>query len=214
MIAVGEHRTVRQLVHRAMRKGVAGAPQPLRREHRVVRDGAEREDCANARPCRQLGGEKRPAGADLDRVRLVLRRHAAHRVGDAGAAQRQPVLRMGAVITLGKPELQQGPIEQIAGKIAGERSPGPVGAPQTRRQADDQERRYGIAEGGDRGVEPVGMRRALDRPEAGQPRAERAVAVGQLRGSVAGQGSRLSVTRSRPARRGAAPSRRADDGCA
>jgi len=53
---------------------------------------------------------------------------------------------MGGVSTLGKPALQESAIQEVAGKIAGERAAGAVGAAQTGRQADDQERRRGIAE--------------------------------------------------------------------
>ena len=103
-----------------------------------MRDGAEGEDRLEAGPSLQLGGEKRPAGGDLGRLRLVLRRHAAHRVGNAGAAQLQSILWVGLVMADGKARLQQGSIEQVAGKIAGERAAGPIGAAEPGRQADDQ----------------------------------------------------------------------------
>src|SRR5438132_526552 len=53
----------------------------------------------------QFGRQKRPAGGNLSWFGLVLRRHAAHRVGDADAAQPQPVLRMRGVVALRQAEL-------------------------------------------------------------------------------------------------------------
>jgi len=217
VIAVGEQGPVRQLVHRAVRKRVEGAAQSLGREDGVVGDGAEREDRRQLRQCGELGGQELAAGVDLGGFGLVLRRHAADRVGDAGAPQLEPVRGMGAVMAGRETRLRERAIEQIAGKVAGERAAGPVGASEAWRQPDDQQRRRRIAERRDGGVEPVGMRQPLRRPEGEEPRTQRAVASGgaargELRGRIVGQGLRLSVTRSPPVRRAGAPSRRAGDG--
>ena len=92
------------------------------------------------------------------RRRQVGRRHAAHRVGDAAIDQHQAVVGIRQVATLRQAEMQQGPVQQIAGEIAGERPAGPVGAAHARCQPDDQQSRIEPAETRHRCVEPVGMR--------------------------------------------------------
>ena len=71
--------------------------------------------------------------------RLVLRRQAFDRVEDDRALEPQPVGRIGAILALGQPELEQGRVEQLAGIIAGERPPGAVGAMLAGREADDRQ---------------------------------------------------------------------------
>ncbi len=89
---------------------------------------------------RDGGLQKIAAGVDLGRRRLVLRRHAAHRVGDARVDELEPVVDARSKAPSGEAVLLQRRIEQIAGVIAGERPPGAVGAAQPRCEADDQER--------------------------------------------------------------------------
>ena len=140
-----------------------------------MRDRAEREDRPEPRHSADLGGEKPPAGRDLARFGFVLRRHAAHRIGDAHAPELETVIRTGVIIALGEPEFAQRRIEQSAGVIAGKRPPGPVRAAQARREADDQQFGSGIAEGRNRRIEPFRVGSPLSLPESRKAWAERAV---------------------------------------
>ena len=72
-------------------------------------------------------------------TRLVLRRHAAHRIGDRRADQLQPVVGPRLETARGEAEADQRAVEQVAGIVAGERPAGAVGAAQAGRQADDQQ---------------------------------------------------------------------------
>ena len=58
----------------------------------------------------QIGREKTPACRDFGGFGLVLRRDAAHRVDDAGAAQLEPVPGMRAVAAGGETRFQQGAV--------------------------------------------------------------------------------------------------------
>ena len=64
--------------------------------------------------------KRNPAGRDFVRGRLVLGRHAAHGVGDHAVDERQAVVGSRRVRAAGEAELEQRPVEQFAGKIAGE----------------------------------------------------------------------------------------------
>ncbi len=77
---------------------------------------------------------KRPAGLDLFRRRLVLWRHAAHRVGDQHALQFEPVVGPLLVVPGGKAELFERGVKQVAGIVARERPAGAVGALQPGRR--------------------------------------------------------------------------------
>ena len=88
------------------------------------------------------------------RRRLVLRRHAAHRIGDAAVDQLKSVVGMRAVLAAREAVARQRLVEQLAGVVAGERPAGAVGALQAGRQTDDQQARIERAERGDRRVEP------------------------------------------------------------
>ena len=59
---------------------------------RLMGDAAERHDDAKLLHFRDGGDEKFAAGVDLRRCRFVLRRHAAHAVGDAGVDQLKRVV--------------------------------------------------------------------------------------------------------------------------
>ena len=86
------------------------------------------------------------AGVDLVRRRLVLGRHAAHRIGDAAIDQFEAVIGARGISAAGEAEIDQRRVEQVAGIVAGERPAGAVGAAQAGRQADDQEARVGRPE--------------------------------------------------------------------
>ena len=66
-----------------------------RLHRRLVGDAAERDDDAQLLHFRDGGDEKFAAGVDLRRCGLVLRRHAAHAVGDAGIDEFQTVIGPG-----------------------------------------------------------------------------------------------------------------------
>ena len=140
-----------------------------------MRDAAERQKGHGTVIARQRRLEKAPAGDDLRAGWLVLRRHAAHRIGDERAPQAQAVLRIGTVIAAGQPELQQCGVEQIAGIIAGERASSAVGSTQSRRQPDDDEARRGIAPIVHRSIEPVGEFLSVFGAECREPWAQRTV---------------------------------------
>ena len=102
-------------------------------------DGAERQDRPEPGHSADLGGQKPTAVRDLARFGLVLRRDAAHSIGDAHAAELETVVRTGVIIALGEAEFAQRRVEQPAGVIAGERAPGPVRAAQARGEPDNQQ---------------------------------------------------------------------------
>ena len=123
--------------------------------------------------------QEAPAGGDLGADRLVLGRHAAHRIGDRRADERQAVVGPRLEDSFGEAERDQRPVEQVAGKVAGERPAGSVGAAQAGRQPDDQQpdtvgafRRH---EGRHRRIEPAGFPDAPFGDEIMQPRAQRTV---------------------------------------
>ena len=69
-----------------------------------MRDAAERDNGAQVFHLGDGGNEKVAAGLDLGRRRLVFRRHAAHRVGDAAIGQRQAVIDAGVECAARKTE--------------------------------------------------------------------------------------------------------------
>ena len=119
--------------------GIGGPAHAERRERAVVGNAPERQDGGKARHRGDAAGEERAAGADLGRRRLVLRRHAAHGVGDHAIGERERVVGRCGVASARKAELEQCGVEQVAGEVAGEGSPGAVGAPETGGQAHDQQ---------------------------------------------------------------------------
>ena len=104
MVAVVEAQARSRRVGGAVREGEG---RPLLAEggdHRVMGDAAEREDGAQARHRGDGGGEERPAGGDLERQRLVLRRDAADRIADRGIDQREAVVGARRVTAGGEAE--------------------------------------------------------------------------------------------------------------
>ncbi len=114
-----------------------------------------------------------PARRLFRRLGPVAGRGAAHGVGDQAVDQRQPVVRTGLIAPGGEAQLQQRAVEQHAGVVAGERPPGAVGACPPGGEADDQQPRGVLAEGGDRIVEPARLAGAVLLPIGDQPRTER-----------------------------------------
>ena len=140
-----------------------------------VRALAQRQQHLEPRHHGHLGLEERPAGGELDGQGLVLGRQAAHRVADAGIGQRQTVGRVGPVGAGGEAELQERRVEQVAGIVAGEGTPGAVGALHAGRQADDQQPGVEPAERSDGCIVPVGILSLQRLPEGDEPRAAWAV---------------------------------------
>lgn len=62
------------------------------------------------------------ASVDLSASRLVLRRDAAHGIGNHAINEPQPIVGAGVKIAAAKAEFCQRRVKQIAGKVAGERS--------------------------------------------------------------------------------------------
>ena len=172
-------------MHRAVRKRRCGAAKAQRLQRRIMRDPAERHDRAQPRHGLDRRRQKWPAGVDLRRQRLVLRRHAVHRIADPAIDQRQPVVGPRLIDAVGKAVFEQRRVQQVAGVIAGEGPAGAVGALHARREPDDQQPPVGIAERRHRGIEPVRLARARRLAEADEPRAERAIAVGFGAGGAA-----------------------------
>ena len=139
-------------------------------------DLAERQQRLQLRQSAQFALEKRPARSDFGGERLVFRRHAAHGIGNAGAAERVAVIGTAVIDALGQPEFAQGGIEQVTGIVAGEWPSGPVRATQPGRQARRSAARAPVgAERRHRAVEPIRVFGALRVAEAGQAGAARAI---------------------------------------
>src|SRR5436190_2114110 len=81
----------------AMRESVILLLERERRNDAVMGDSAERKNGTQVRQGGYLGGEESPAGADLDRKRLVPGRHAADRVADAHAGKFESVIGAGLI---------------------------------------------------------------------------------------------------------------------
>src|SRR5215470_1424079 len=155
----------------AMRKREAAARQVKCRQYALVRDRAQREDCAEPRQAGDLGHEKTPTSRDFAGLWFVLRGQATHRVGDARTTKREVIVAAGSINALREAKFLQRSVEQFPGEVAGERAAGSVRSAQTRRQADDQQFRIVIAEGRDRRIEPLRMRLPLHLAKTGQTRA-------------------------------------------
>jgi hypothetical protein len=170
VIAVVEDAPVRQHMAGAMGELAGAALQSQCLQHGVVRHQAEREDDARLGRRRQLVRQETVAGLDFTRFRLVLRRHALHGVGDAAVDQLQAVIRRHGLRPAGEAEAMQGGIQQDAGVVAGERPSAAVGAVIAGREADDEQRRLGIAEGLHR---PRVIARPLSRRQSSRKSARR-----------------------------------------
>ena len=88
------------------RRGTGARRSPSVGQQRVVGDAAERPERPAAGAAAIVGGEELPAGRDLGAGRLVLRRHAAHGVGDQHArASCRPSSGRCCVVAGGEAEL-------------------------------------------------------------------------------------------------------------
>ena len=123
-----------------------GAERARRPQRPVPGEGAEGDDHPAARQQLQLALQVGQAVVALLGGRLVGRRRAADDGGDVGVAQPQPVAAPLGLGLVGEAGPVQRRVEPLAGAVAGEHPPGPVGAVGGRRQADDRDPRGGVAE--------------------------------------------------------------------
>ena len=103
------------IVLRGVPERMRGDASAERAHHRLVRDGAERQHRLEPWECAMVGVRNCRQVRDLRADRLVLGRHAAHRIGDRRADQRQPVVGPRLIVALGEAERDQRAIEQVAG---------------------------------------------------------------------------------------------------
>ncbi len=106
---------------------------------RLMRNRSQCDDCLQIPKSGQHRQQELSAIVDLGADGLVFRRHAAHRIDDAGIQQAQTVVRTSLELASGKTEFTQCAVEQITGIVAGEGASGSIGAAQTWRQPHNQE---------------------------------------------------------------------------
>ena len=111
-----------------MGEAASTGAQAQRLQHGAVSNKAERENGAKAAHRLDFGLEKPATCRNLGSLGLIFRRHAADGIGDAAVLKRETVVGRGAVGAAGEAERAEGGVEQVAGKIARERSAGAVGA--------------------------------------------------------------------------------------
>jgi hypothetical protein len=116
------------------------------------------------------------AGRNLFRRRLVGGRQALHGIEDDRAIQPQSVIRVASIFAFRQSEFQKRRVENLARIIAGERTPGPVGAFPSGGEPDNSQPGIGIAENRHRRVPPVRVGRPELLAKSNEPRAERTVA--------------------------------------
>ncbi len=163
-----------------MRKRKRGKPLAKRTHNGLMRDTAERNDRAKLREGRNGRREKRAAAANFSWRRLVLWRHAAHRIGNRARDKPQTIVAARLIIACGEAEIDQRCIEKIASEIAGKGPPGPIGAAQARRETDHEQTCIEISEIRNRRVMPIRLRHPDGIAEGREARAKRTVRIGLL----------------------------------
>jgi len=110
----------------------------------------------NLKMCKdfQFAIEERTAVAQLQRRRLVVRGRAMRcrrdpRIGKLQSVAKAPALGLG-----GEASLVEGPVQEVAGTIAGEHTSSTISTMRTGRQPENQQPRRGIAKGWD-GFTPI-----------------------------------------------------------
>src|SRR3546814_942136 len=98
-----------------MAEGVENLTRAQRGEHRAVGEAAKAEDDAQPLHGGALSSQEGPAVGCLGPCWLVLRRHAAHCIGDTAVDQAEPIARMAAIAALGGADLPEGALAQVAG---------------------------------------------------------------------------------------------------
>src|SRR5688572_12637744 len=175
MIGVEQREPAWKDVPGPVRKGIGAALQLQRIQNSVMSDAADGEERAEIRQCRDAGDEERAAARDLVGPGLVLRRHAAHGIGDHAIHKRERLRRGTLVAPARQPDFEQGAVEKLPGIVAKERAPSAVGALKPGSKPDDEKPRVIGSERGYRAVEAPGMRVPVLVAEGNEPRAERAV---------------------------------------
>src|SRR5262245_59459696 len=175
MIGVEHNEPAGKGVARPVSEGKGASLQLKRVQNRVVgnaTNGKKRDEIGQRL---DAGKKKRAAGCNFLGRRLVLRRHAAHGIRDHAIDKLKRIGRAPMVAPARQTRLEQGGVEQLAGKIAEEWSPGTVCAFKPGRKPNDEEpgalgseRRY-------RAIEPIGMRAPVLLAEGDEARAERTV---------------------------------------
>ena len=141
MIGVEQDEPPRKGVARPVSEGKGASFQLKRIEDRVVgdaADGKERDEIGQ-RP--DAGKKKRAAGRNFLRRRLVLRRHAAHGIGDHAIDELKRLGRALLMAPARQTRFEQSGIKQLSGKIAEEGAPGAVCAFKPGREPNDEETR-------------------------------------------------------------------------
>ena len=183
VVAADQHRA------RARQLGAVSEPRPRARQGGALR---ARHGCAARRPrrTRRGRGSRGPRGAAASRVSAQVRQWSRSRgVGPVGrrrapdhgcdpdAVQAQPVIRPRGTRRAGEPRAPQRPVEEVAGAVAGEHPPGPVGAVRGGRQAEQQQARRRVAEARHR-AGPSTPARRMRRGARGRPARATAPAAG------------------------------------
>src|SRR5260370_479375 len=210
VIAVEQREPVgRVLCAVAERQGGKGAAE--RRHGTVVGDASQENERGQVGHFRDRCLEEIAALLDLFAGRLVLRRDAAHRVGEGRREGGRAVTRERGSFARRKAEAREGGVQQIARIVAGERATGAVRALQTRCKTDDQQTRRHRPERWYRGVVPSRLLLPQGLSNRNKPRATRAIpadlivdqVLGRDAGDRHGRGLQSSSNSSSPAPTGA-----------
>src|SRR5579864_6313237 len=122
-----------------MTERVRGVLHVERATDAVMGDFAQCEDRVQMRHARDLGDEKLATRLDLERQGFVLRRYAAHGIGDGAIDEFESIVGTLAIGSPGETVFRERGVKKVAGIIAGERTTCPVRAMQSGRETDDQE---------------------------------------------------------------------------
>jgi hypothetical protein len=126
----------------------------------VVGNPTKRDDHVKLWQSRNRCHKKSPAAIDFRWQRLVLRRHAAHGIGDQAGSEAQAIAGRSPISASGKAKFEQRLIEKLAREIAGKGTTGAIRASQAGRKANDQETRIIGSERGNGGIVPIWLSRA------------------------------------------------------
>ena len=143
-------------------------PPPARSKPALPGNPAEHQDHPHRPQQRNLALEIRSAMGQLGPRRFVVGGSAAGRGGDPAIAEGEPVVSTPGHRPVGEAVAMEGLVKPFAAGIAGEHPAGAVGAVRGRGEADDQEPRRRVAEGGHR-ASPVGAVTELALLIAGHP---------------------------------------------
>jgi hypothetical protein len=155
VVAAEQSDLVGQEVLGSMAEGVGGAPfddafVKQMREVAVPGDLTQADDDADLGECGDLGRQVRRTVANLLRRGFVAGRGATDDRTDPDLAQLEAVVAAGGGWFTGQAEFVKNRVHEVAGAVAGERTPRPVGSVGARSEAEDEDAGVGIAESGDR----------------------------------------------------------------